>query len=154
MGIARYVARNLDGVGIYTTRSSDVMEARRLLKTSCMCVMIVMIKFTLEDWMLCETCIECKHSRWLVGVGQGFRCAHPDNKYRRFTEFQEEREMPVIPNRKWLCERFQVIESEVVLKRLIFRLQNEIMDGNELDVADQELLDYYTEKLRMIQEDE
>ena len=31
-------------------------------------------------------CYNCSYIQWLVGIGQGIRCAHPKNEYRFFRE--------------------------------------------------------------------
>ena len=47
-----------------------------------------------------KTCMECRYSAWLVGVGQGFRCYHPQKKPANTYAW-------LIPSRSHLCELFE-----------------------------------------------
>ena len=54
-----------------------------------------------------NTCKNCMHSRWMVAVGQGFRCHCPKNKYVLLSEHSEKRKFPYIPNRQFCCEHWE-----------------------------------------------
>ena len=47
-----------------------------------------------------NTCLQCRYSAWLVGVGQGFRCFHPERK-------PPNRYAWLIPSRDFVCELFR-----------------------------------------------
>ena len=61
-------------------------------------------------------CYNCAHMQWLVGIGQGIRCAHPKNEYRFFREARWGKpdlindktrpRKPVIPGIGESCENF------------------------------------------------
>ena len=61
-------------------------------------------------------CYNCAHMQWLVGIGQGIRCAHPKNEYRFFREARWGKpelindrtiqKLPVIPGIDESCENF------------------------------------------------
>jgi hypothetical protein len=42
-----------------------------------------------------HVCLNCKHSRWLVAIGRGVECGHPDNKEIK------------IPNRYFSCMKWE-----------------------------------------------
>jgi hypothetical protein len=96
--------------------------------------------------MKIHTCLECEHSKWLVAVGQGFRCACPENEYRDLGG-DKIREIPMIPNRQFCCEHFSVKQRATTLTKLIFRLQDITMDGGELTEEQQVLLEQYKKML-------
>jgi len=86
-----------------------------------------------------KSCVECSHSRWLVGVGQGYRCVCPGNAYKKLSEHATaEREHPVIPSRKFVCENWEVRDESEILDRMIFRHHDRLLDGYEID--EEELL--------------
>ena len=47
-----------------------------------------------------KTCMECRYSSWLVGIGQGFRCYHPQKKPANSYAW-------LIPSRTHVCELFE-----------------------------------------------
>ena len=61
-------------------------------------------------------CYNCSYMQWLVGIGQGVRCAHPENEYRFFREARWGKpdlindktrdRKPVIPGIGESCENF------------------------------------------------
>ena len=61
-------------------------------------------------------CYNCSYMQWLVGIGQGIRCAHPKNEYRFFREARWGKpdlindrtrpKLPVIPGIDESCENF------------------------------------------------
>jgi hypothetical protein len=67
------------------------------------------VKFlTVKNYTIEERCLNCKHSVWAVGIGQGFFCRNKDKirqggnrvvgtEFRRF----------LIPNRNYVCEIFE-----------------------------------------------
>lgn len=100
-----------------------------------------------------KTCMECNHSRWMVAVGQGFRCVCPENKNKILGQKNvfgpgKRYKMPVIPNRQFCCQHFYVNNSEFVLNKLIFRLQDKIMKGDPLDNEETEDLAAYKNMLQ------
>jgi hypothetical protein len=98
-----------------------------------------------------ETCQECKHSRWLVGVGQGFRCDCKENQYKLLNPNSEKRKMPVIPNREFICEHFDLSVTKRNLEKLIFRLNDKMMDGITLSREEISKLDKYKKQLKDIE---
>ena len=66
-----------------------------------------------EDYVCCYN---CSYMQWLVGIGQGIRCAHPKNEYRFFREARWGKpdlindktrdRKPVIPGIGESCENF------------------------------------------------
>jgi hypothetical protein len=79
----------------------------------------------------------------MVGVGQGVRCSSPKNENRKFTENQEARRMPCIPHLQFCCEYFDVRKNEKNLNKLIFRLHDKIMKGEELNDVENKRLHVY-----------
>lgn len=56
--------------------------------------------------MLSSDCINCKHVVWLIALGQGVRCKHPENqKYKK--EGTTSKTPVVIPNIPNGCEYFE-----------------------------------------------
>ena len=61
-------------------------------------------------------CYNCSYIQWLVGIGQGIRCAHPKNEYRFFREARWGKpdlindktrdRKPIIPGISESCENF------------------------------------------------
>lgn len=50
-------------------------------------------------------CGNCAHLAWLVALGQGIRCAQPEN--RAEARANGLKDPPVIPGRTYVCPRFQ-----------------------------------------------
>lgn len=44
--------------------------------------------------MLSNICKDCKHVIWMVSIGQGVRCSHPDNQ--KFIPKKENKNLKVI----------------------------------------------------------
>jgi len=47
-----------------------------------------------------KICYNCKYLAWLIGVGQGLRCGHPDNR-------QDGNNPPLVPGRFHTCNLFE-----------------------------------------------
>lgn len=67
------------------------------------------VKFlTVKNYTIEERCLNCKHSVWAVGVGQGFFCRNID-KINQGGDRVIGREFKryLIPNRNYICEFFE-----------------------------------------------
>jgi hypothetical protein len=65
-----------------------------------------------------NTCQHCKYIMWLIGVGQGLRCANQKNKDMRWIEREgnQARVGPLLPSRNFTCENFEKEEPQAEKK--------------------------------------
>jgi hypothetical protein len=61
-----------------------------------------------------HVCLNCKHFAWLVGIGQGLRCSHPDHKYSTLWSGDQKRRLPTVPNRYFRCLKWEEKVEESV----------------------------------------
>lgn len=59
--------------------------------------------------------------------------------------------MPVIPNREFICEHFDLSVTKRNLEKLIFRLNDKMMDGITLSREEISKLDKYKKQLKDIE---
>lgn len=46
--------------------------------------------------MLSKDCKDCSYMQWMVGIGQGIRCSHPENQKYKPKEGPGSNQLPVI----------------------------------------------------------
>jgi hypothetical protein len=53
-------------------------------------------------------CMNCRWMDWHVGVEQGIRCWNPENRANSHPGLRYNGPAPLIPNREFVCEQFEV----------------------------------------------
>lgn len=64
-----------------------------------------------------RNCGNCRHLAWLVALGLGARCAHPENRGRPliaggYDPTGKALDLPVLPSRDFVCEHQEPVEIQ------------------------------------------
>ncbi len=51
-----------------------------------------------------KICLNCRYLLWMVGIGQGVRCCHPENIVDKLA--------PTVPNRRASCSHFEFRQED------------------------------------------
>ena len=55
------------------------------------------------------TCETCTHSMWLVGIGLGMRCKHPEN-------VMSDNVPKLLPSRDFSCKHYETKDKDCTIK--------------------------------------